>query len=470
MITTPYGEQAERIAAALADLVRGPALPDDPRLRPVVLTSRDVVIGALRDRLWNQFRVHVKNTDPAASTSVKFDALLREPIIELGYLVEQFPRMDPDDRLAPGDAPNDPTDPVSKRWTTTANGILVANHVLNTAEPEPWRTTSAAHAALASDTAQIVEAIAVLDQRLRTADALNSHTNVGPGHPSDIATARLVAASVERFAHWVANHHLVDGAVTAPIRPTEFDRPVHLVRVPQDLAPAQRSLESFLQPMAHRNLQAPHRLSASSALAVAHNQGNVVARLHDRIAASAELQAELPRAGQLHALLDDALYATRGLHDTRTPHIHPLLRGQQQEISVGVKNGQVDALSDLEAMDLLSATESTLGTWAAAVRREILRDSTELRVMRRGAIDGPLYGRLTPEGFAIRVLTALAEYKPVVGEPTPDFSTEARSQLRDTLTHTPPFEVVEAWTSPGRHHADRRPPGQKSTPQREPRR
>lgn len=470
MITTPYGEHAERIAASLSDLVRGPALPDDPRLRSVVLTSRDVVIGALRDRLWNQFRVQVKNTDPAASTPVKFDALRREPVTELAYLVEQLPRMDPDDRLAPGEALNEPADPVAMRWTSTANEMLVANHVLNTAEPEPWRTASAAHAALASDTAQIVEAMALLDQRLRTAGALNTHTNLGRAHASDIATARLVAASVERFAHWVADHHIVDGAVTAPIRPTEFDRPVHLVQVPQDLAPAQRSLTSFLQPMAHRNLQAPHRLSAPSALAVAHNQVNLLARLHDRIAASTKLQGELPRIADLQDLLDDVLYATRGLHDPTAPHIHPNVRGQQQEISVAVKNGQVGALSEPEAMDLLAATEATLGTWAAALRREILRDSTELRVMRRGAIDGPLYGRLSPEGFAIRALTALAEHKPFLGELSPQVPTEARAQLRNTLTHTPPFEVVETWTSPGRQRADRHPPGQQATPHRGPRR
>lgn len=470
MSASPYGDHAERIAEAFADLIRGPVLPEDPSLLPVVLTSRDVVIGALRDRLWNQFRVHVKNSDPAASTPVRFDTLRREPLIELGYLVAQFPRMPAADRLAPSDALSTVADPVAEHWNSAARQILAANHALNTAATQHWRTTSTAHAALASDTAQIIEAIAVIDQRLRTAGVLETHRVADSDRPTDVTTARLVASSVERFAHWAGDHQLVDPAFTPPTRPIEFDQPVHLVRAREDLAPAQRSLESFLQPMAQRNLQHPYRISASSALAVAHNQVNLLARLHDRIAGSSELLSELPRAGRLCHLLDDALYATRGLHDLTSAHIHPLLRGQQQELSVAVKQGHVDALSDPAALDLLSATERLLSTWATAVRREVLRDSTELRVMRRGAIEEPVYGRLAPDGSAIRALSALADHKPVVPEAVPELSTDARSQLRDTLAHTPPFEVVEAWPNPGRRNADRRPPGQQPAPQQRHRR
>ena len=460
MGTVPYGEYAERAARSLAVLVRGPALPQDPGLWPVALTSRDIVIGALRDRLWNQFVVQVTNSDLGAHRPSRFDVLQSNPVVELAYVVERFPRMAPAERMRPTDALADVTDPVAQVWVNTAKELLVANHTLNTAETRPWRTEMTAHAALASDTAQIVEAISVLDQRLQAAGALDTHDVPDGGQPPKATTARLVASSVDRLAQWVGEHGATDLVFTPPNRPLEFTRPVHLVQVPADLAAAQRVLASFLRPMADRNLPLPDRLSAATALIVAHNQVNLIASLHQRITASPGLDGEVFRTERLQDMFDDTLYATRGLHDALGPRVHTFARGQQQEISIGVRKGQIGELSDDQTRDLLVATEAALGTWATALRREIGRPTTELRIARRGYIEEPIYGRIAHNGPAVRALTALAKYKPANFADSPTPSTGARTQLRDTLTQTPPFEIAGTWPSPGRRHADRRPPSQ----------
>lgn len=457
MSAEPYGEHAERIAVALAELIRGPVLPDNRALWPVILTSRDIVLGGLTDRLWNQFRVQVKITDPAAQSPVKFDVLQRAPVTELAYVVTRLPRMNPDQRLPPAEALADVDDPVARSWITTATGVLVSNHVLNTADTKPWRTHAPAHAALASDTAQIVEAVAVLDEHLAAAGALDDHnTQVGP--TAQTTTARLVASCVDRLAQWVSDHPAIDVAVSPPNTPPEFEQPVLLVNAPADLLAAQRALEVYLRPMADRDLQSPHHLSAATALTVAHNQVNLLASLHTRIMASPDVHDQLPRLERLQDQLESVLYATRGLHDPAGPRVHALIRGQQQEISVAVKNGGINELTSDQIRELVTTTQTMLGTWATALGRELGRESTDLRVARRGRIDQPVYGRAAQGGPAMRALTVLAKYHQVTVDPPHDPSRNARAQLRQTLAQTPPSDLVAAWPRPGRRHETRRPP------------
>jgi hypothetical protein len=65
-------------------------------------------------------------------------------------------------------------------------------------------------------------------------------------------------------------------------------------------------------------------------------------------------------------LFGQAVHAVRGLHDATGPREQRLLRGQQREISVGVRQGHTESLTDRQVADLLTATESTLATWAGA--------------------------------------------------------------------------------------------------------
>lgn len=455
MSPTPYGVYAERAAGAFADLIRGPVLPQDPRFWPSILNSRDIMIGALRDRIRNQFEIEVKSSDPAARTPHRFDTLQRNPAIELAYVIEHLPRMAPAERIRPSDALVEFSDPVARIWVRAAKELLAANHTLNTAGTRPWRTERSANAALASDTAQIVEAIAVIDQPLRDAGVLDSHDVAYGVPPANLTTARLVASTVDRFAEWTAEHTATDLTFTPPARPPEFNRPVHMVQAPTDLAPAQGVLESFLRPMADRDLHGPYRLSAATALTVAHNQVNLVATLHHKVATSPGLAALVSRVERLQDKLDGTLYATRGLHDAAGPRIHAFVRGQQQEISVMIKRGHIDALSNHQTSDLLAATEATLGTWAAALLREIGRSNTDLRITQRGYIEEPIYGVIPPNSPAARDIAALAEYKPAIDAGPPAPSTRVRTQLRDALTQTPPFEIAETWPKPTRQHPER---------------
>ncbi len=275
-----------------------------------------------------------------------------------------------------------------------------------------------------------------------------------------MVTARLIAGMVDRFASWSAAHDVVDPARTAPPRPRESDYPVNLVQDPADLAGAQLRLESFLAPMAARDLGMPYRLAADTVNIVARNQTVLLRDLRDRIAESPDLVDDLARIEKLIDLFSDAIHSLRGLHDNTGPREQPRLRAQQQEISVAVRQGHIGLLTDRQAVQVLAATESTLATWAAAVRREGLRHrTTSFRIGRRGTIDNPIYGRIRESGPAATALTALAEASAPVPEHVEVIPTRGRDRLRATLAQTPPYEATADWPGPGLRHEHRAAPG-----------
>ncbi len=271
-----------------------------------------------------------------------------------------------------------------------------------------------------------------------------------------MADARLVAGPVERFASWSAAHDVVDRARTAPPRPPESAYPVNLVQDPADLAAAQLRLQGFLSPMATRNLDMPYRLAADTANIVARNQTVLLNSLRDRIAESPDLIDELARVESLVDLFSDAIHTIRGLHDNTGSREQPRLRAQQQEISVAVRHGHIGLLSDRQVAHLLAATEATLATWAAAVRREGLRHrTTSFRVGRRGTIDSPIFGRIRENGPAVITLSALTEVTPPVPEHVEVIPTRGRDSLRSTLAQAPQYETTADWPGPGRRHEHR---------------
>lgn len=470
-MTTPYGEYAERAATTIAALIRSDSIPETPHARQVAVGARDIIVATLRERMREQFGIRVRNDDPRAGMLVAFSRLRTEPVTELAYVIERFPRLRPEDRRSPLDVLSPIDDPVATTWVDTARNLMVADHILATAEARPWRTDPVAHAALTCDTAQLVEAIAVLDQRLATTGALGGHvityTDIGTdAGATDGATAaaawvtnaRLVAGAVDRFASWSAAHDVVDHSRTAPPRPPESDYPVNLVQDPADITGAQRRLEGFLSPMATRNLDLPYRLAADTANIVARNQTVLLASLRDRIAESPDLTDELARVEHLIDLFGRAIHTIRGLHDSTGPREQPRLRAQQQEISVAVRQGHIGLLTDRQAVGLLAATEATLATWATAVRREGLRHrTTSFRVGHRGTIDNPVYGRIRTDGPAVTALTALAQVTPPVPEPIEVIPTRGRDTLRSTLTQAPPYEATADWPGPDRRPVAKRP-------------
>jgi hypothetical protein len=237
------------------------------------------------------------------------------------------------------------------------------------------------------------------------------------------------------------------------------------VQVPADLAAGQRQLETFLIPMATGNLHGRNRLSADTANVVALNQTVLLVDLRERIAAGARLAAELPRIERLVDLFGQAVYSVRGLHDNTGPREQRLLRGQQQEISVGVRKGHIGALSDRQVTDLLTVTESTLSTWAAAVRREATRKTTSFRVGRRGTIGSAVYGRIRKDGPDAAALTALAEATTGSPDRVESVSTRGRDRLREPL---PGPRRSRLWTTgpapaAGRRHHHRTPAGHTPT-------
>lgn len=466
-MNTRYGHHAEQAATAIARLVGPETMPATPHALTVALGARDIIISTLRERMRDQFATQVRNNDPRAGNKVASFALQTEPLVELAYVLERFPRLRPEDRRAPTDVLDRIGDPVAADWVRAARNLMVADHVLATAEKRPWLTEPAAHAALASDTAQLVEAIAVMDERLTSAGALAGHiatdTTVDPSAEAEasapqLGMARLVASTVDRLASWAADHAVIDPVHTAPPRPPEHTYPVNLVQEPGDITGAQLRLENFLSPMATRNVGMPYRLAADTANVIALNQTVLLVNLRERILESPDLTGELARIDRLMDLFGAAIRSIRGLHDNTGPREQPRIRGQQQEISVAVRKGHIGLLTDRETTRLLGATESALGTWAAAVRREALRKTTSFRVGRRGTIDDPIYGRVRNDGPAVTALSALAEVTSSTPEPIEEIGTHGRSALRSTLTQTPLHETGADWPGPIRRHEHRTTP------------
>lgn len=465
-MNTRYGHHAEQAATAIARLVAGETMPATPHALSVALGARDIIIATLRDRMRDQFATQVRNNDPRAGSKVASLTLQTEPLVELAYVIERLPRLRPDDRRAPTDVLDRVDDPVAAGWVVAARNLMVADHILGTAEVRPWLSEPVAHAALAADTAQMVEAIAVIDERLAAAGTLAGHVITDTAYSGTDAAAepvispgmvRLVATTVDRLASWAADHAVVDIASTAPPRPPEHAYPVNLVQDPGDLAGAQQRLEAFLSPMATRNLDMPYRLSADTANVVALNQSVLLVNLRARIAESPNLTGELTRIDRLMDLFGEAIRTIRGLHDNTGPREQSRIRGQQQEISVAVREGHIGLLTDRQTTHLLGATESTLATWAAAARREAVRKTTSFRVGRRGTIENSIYGRIRKDGPAVNALTALAEVTARSPEPVEEIGTHGRTMLRDTLTQTPLHETGSGWPGPGRQHEHRMP-------------
>src|SRR5690606_2345791 len=130
--------------------------------------------------------------------------------------------------------------------------------------------------------------------------------------------------------------------------------------------------------------------------------------------------------------------------------------GQQQEISVAVRNGVIKELSPDQVRDLVASTEATLGTWALALHRELHRETTDLRVVYPGIVDEPVYRRPAPTTRLDRTLTALAEHRTVDADPIAVHAADARMSLRQTLTRTPSIEADTALSDLDRRHHDRR--------------
>ena len=136
-MSIPYGDHAEQAATAMARLVAGDSLPAALHDHAIALGARDIIVSTLRDRLRDQFATQVRNSDPRADQKVATSALQAEPLPELGYVLERFPRLPADDRQAPTDVLDAVEDPIAGAWVQAARNLLVADHILATAGVRP---------------------------------------------------------------------------------------------------------------------------------------------------------------------------------------------------------------------------------------------------------------------------------------------------------------------------------------------
>jgi hypothetical protein len=178
---------------------------------------------------------------------------------------------------------------------------------------------------------------------------------------------RLLASHLDRLGQQHAEHSSTDLTHLAPAIAPEHREPMKMITAAGDLAGAQRQLTRFLAPMTEHTAGKAHmvnRMTAVMANSIGVSQREVIRQLRTRIASTPQLRNQLPRVERLAELQADVRTALIGLHDVQTPPIHQWMRHQQQEISVAVKNGAIQRLTDQQVVDVLAATEGVNGKWA----------------------------------------------------------------------------------------------------------
>lgn len=488
MSLASYGEHAERAADALDVLIRADSLPVAPVDVDHLLSARQAVVTALSDRL-----AHLRpNLRPRAAVAVTTEDLDNDPVALLAQAIRELPRLE-HQPLSPIDALGSmPEEPAVAAWVSVGRELTWAGHVLDASPDKPWTTSPPAYWQLVSDTAQVLEAVTVLDQRLEETGLLplrpqhrlspagrdllaeaKAATESGQsvadfvqtnlqaphlvrsvlplhqGEPMSRSDVRILAGHLARMGTWYGDNAVTDlvyapGAGAGNVKPA-----VRLVRVPGDLAPAQRQLGRYLDPGKRRTdpfaASAP-RMDAWTAVRFVQGQMGVLEVIRARMSTST-LRDQLPRADNLTELLDDVRQGLKGLFDVAPAKQNKLAQNQLVELGSALRRHQgLRSLSDHQVVDFLDATESTLGRFAIAFRRESRRDDSQLRLLRRTSLDNPAQptriGRhkpgqaLMPSTYLDSKITALAAYRPP-SIPTAATAPHSRSALQDTLNRTP---------------------------------
>ena len=345
----------------------------------------------------------VTNVDVLPSLLAPWTPFKEERIpLQLAVIAACLPRMQDADRTPPSEAlARRSQDLTVDLWRTAAIESLAASAALSSTV-QSWTTDDPSGRWLVlRDAAALLESVALLDLELREVGLLNEHDAPRPMPP--IEDVRAVLAQAGRVAGWRVTSDDVDH-LTSPVRypvagERETDGVVQLVRSVADLSAAQGRLASALRvPHGHDVFTSnePH-ISARVARFVVTGQ-LVVHSLHSQLAEPAIDVADRTRRQQRLAALVEV--------DRRITHLidaDPRLRMagaaaylQQTEITTSLhrlqRGGRIDPLTNDELRQLDVANASVCRHFGMRLRRELLRDDSNLRLADPSGEVGPARG------------------------------------------------------------------------------
>jgi len=416
-------------------------LPEEPGDVDLMLRFRDVLVDSFRQRLHDLGCLPSVDQPPSP---------IRAAMAYPDYLIpgtlaavsSALPRMQETDRPPPSEVFAVPRSSLcTDLWRTAALESLAASNALS-ADPAAWAST-AARWLVVRDLAVGLEAVVLLDDVLREVGLLNQHD--APSAPGQVAETRAVLSQAARVASWRATTYAADDLAPRS-RPEIMNEvrehgPVRLVRSMTDLPAAQERLARALTPLTAHNSAftgEPH-LSARAArhLVIGQLQVTVVSQqIVSRRPALKQTQVLADRAHQLSEIDRHLSYLVD--HDPRLQMAGTLIYWQQAEITTSlrrmIRDRDLQALPPGQQTALNDANAAACRQLAVALRRELLRDDTNLRLADPTGQVGPT--RVHRYSPLERALTDLVR----TAEPSPHSATSVslqRAVLKQTVDTTP---------------------------------
>lgn len=444
MTVGSYGEHAENAARALNTLIRDDLIPAEPAAVDQLLHCREVVVDALRQRLydmgqdnWSPPANHLPGRTPQP-TLADVDGHLATLVDNIAFAM---PALALDERRPPIEVlGRDSDDPTVESWREAAIELLAASHALAAAEDQPWRRDPGAGWWMMRDMAVALEAVLVLDARLDEAGLL-----VGLGRPEfamGLEEKRLILSQTARVATWHATSAAPDQAAPPGPRPvTTVVQPVALVSAPDDLAAAQQRLVQLLrtQMSADATSADPPEISADSARQITAGQLHLCRSFAKAAGRSPKTVMLVPFFEERAQVLEALQPQISHLVDVTAREPNPRRFWQQSELTSAVTRmddqGVRIRLQPTQMVELAKATHEVTHQLGAALRRELLRGGSNLRDANPTHQAGPLrVGRWSPLDTTLTDLVDL----PAPSEPAARYSNPLqRAALKQTLDITP---------------------------------
>lgn len=442
-----YGDHAEAAASALNRLVVDDNIPVDPEAVDQLLHCREAVVDAIRQRLY-AFGLTTHHRPASAATrasNLGLNGIDNRLATLLDRTAFEVPTMPSDKRQAPSEILTRPSaDPTVEQWRHAAIALLAGSHALDVATEQPWQRDYGAGWYLMRDVAVAMEAFLVLDDRLKEVGLLTQHDH--PEATMGLAERRLVASQCARVATWYATSDSPDHA--APRQPAEHTvlRPVYLVTTPTDLVTAQRRLASFLRPRhaVETTYLGEPEISAAAARQLVASQlflTGVFAHMTGQAPKGTGCKAEFTSRREI---LEEIQPQLRYLVDVESHDPYKRRMWQQGEITSAVRRMQRDqtdlSLPPGQLLELTNATHEVTHNLARSLRRELLRDNSNLRIADpTDQVGATRVARRSPLEAS---LTDLIN-QPAPTAPVTRFSTALhRAALRQALDATPSQQQV----------------------------
>jgi hypothetical protein len=383
-----YGEHQEAASAALNRLLVDDAPPTDPVDVAQLLHCREVVVDALRQRLYALgFNTHYSPTTvPEPPRRVP----LRDLEKNLATLVDRMAFEVPTLRLEEGRRPVSEVltrvspDPTVELWRHAAIELLAGSHALDAAVERPWLRDEGAGWYLMRDVAVAMEAVLVLDSRLDEVGLLQEHQR--PEAALGLGEQRMIASQCARVATWYATSDTPDRATPDVPGPREVAGPVLTVSGPAELADAQRRLARYLRPT-HGNdahFSGAPEIDTSTARMVVASQVFLTKQFELmalRTPGGEGLGAEFASRREI---LEDIQTGMARLVDLDDRGRNMRASWQQGELTTSLRRSQRRGddlrLTPTQLLDLANATHEVTHNAAKALRRELLRETSSLRI------------------------------------------------------------------------------------------